>query len=430
MSTSTLDLSAMASSTSAGGGASAFWFDVGIGIAISAALISLKVRFEHTHAGKAIAFTTYDYIQHALGRGTTKVTVVNISELGHKYRNDVQRFVTDRQALSDLLDVIARERPTAIALDCDFAPNVTVGTSVEFHDKENDAYLFEQCLAVREFSNIPVFLGVSAARMCKVPRAYWLGSPRYSAMASIVSAPAEDNQMAVHHITIGSSNTTVLSLGAALGEVASTPRTWTRWPSWLATSGETFVMDGVDAVASDFYMEAGALSNIIDATVSAAQVLEAAISLKDRLVLLGVTTPGRLYDDSRIAMAGLNRRAFPGVYHHAVAAHTMASGPIYRLTSRGRVIVDGALSAFVFVLAMRMRTWAKRRGALSVFWVHRIATWTTMGFALVFGVLMVGWTRIVWDDFLFVCGALLAHDAAERPIHLLKGKAAACEKRM
>jgi hypothetical protein len=97
----------------------------------------------------------------------------------------------------------------------------------------------------------------------------------------------------------------------------------------------------------------------------------------------------------------------------AAAVYTLASAPLYELSSWARPLLDLALSLFVFgVLAIAQVRYRRGDMRLAVDRLRAILIGLAVTVVL-FSSLLVHSSRIVWDDFLIVTLMLLAHHRLE-----------------
>ncbi|HEU4752527.1 MAG TPA: hypothetical protein VFU47_05410, partial [Armatimonadota bacterium] len=194
---------------------------------------------------------------------------------------------------------------------------------------------------------------------------------------------------------------------AGRGEAGSRVRPGLRW----AVRDYEEVGPASGFRSSEFLVDYGPLEAIEREAVRTADPGEAAQArgqLAGKVVLLGDlegtdghVIPGR-------------RRPVPGVLIHACGVETLFRWPLLRLTEYGRITVDALLSLSVLGLAHLVQRLLRGRAAsMTEETLHRRITWGVVLAAGLFAVLLVRTTRLMWDDFILVLLALLAHGKIE-----------------
>jgi CHASE2 domain-containing sensor protein len=156
-----------------------------------------------------------------------------------------------------------------------------------------------------------------------------------------------------------------------------------------------------------FLVDYGALEGFERYAVRAANreaLLHNAQALKGKRVLIG---DGSLNHQDLHSVPN-RRQPVPGVFIHASAAWTLRYAPIYELTSAGRITIDFALASAIVLITfwsgpLLSRCWRE----LPEHQIERRVSWCVCGIAFLVGVVLVHWTRVMWDDFLFVIVGLL-----------------------
>jgi len=136
------------------------------------------------------------------------------------------------------------------------------------------------------------------------------------------------------------------------------------------------------------------------------------VGVGGKIVLLGRTKNTA----DMFTVPGNPEHAYPGVFLHACAAYTLLEKiPLYRLTERGRVLFDILFSLAIFgpLLWSRLR---RHKQGKEVVIGHRMPGFLSCLVAVILtflAVWLVRWTHLMWDDFLLVAVALLAHTPIE-----------------
>lgn len=109
-----------------------------------------------------------------------------------------------------------------------------------------------------------------------------------------------------------------------------------------------------------------------------------------------------------------NTPLHPGVFLHACAAYTLVTAPLYEFTTFGRVGADLLFALFVLVgvTGYRLHKYRQKREVIEASRPHYF--FTLLAVAVI--VLIVRESRLMWDDFLFVCAALLLHSFVEESL--------------
>jgi hypothetical protein len=131
---------------------------------------------------------------------------------------------------------------------------------------------------------------------------------------------------------------------------------------------------------------------------------------EDKLVLLG--DAGESAGD-RVQVRG---RDYPGVLFHASAAYTLLTGPLYTLTTSGRLAIDAVCILGVLAVVTGMRLFYGRRpehGTLAVDRLYAVFAMLLLLVPAVVGIVFVRTTRLLWSDFLLTGTALVLHPRLE-----------------
>jgi CHASE2 domain-containing sensor protein len=383
-------------------------------------LIVLKTRFEKTGFGEQVESMTYDLLQHHLAAPTSlkdlSVVVLDISGVEMRPTlGPTPGLVTDRQTLHSIVDELATHiKPAAIGLDVDFSPD-----SHGYADPD-DPGLFDYFLTVN--STIPIRVGVNSSLALGPQK--WLGDPKYMKLAACVVVPTPDKgqstrympeELVVHTPEIDEH---CPAMGLDLANATQKNKQDTsHWPTWLAESfREKKDINEDGRLSSDEFLVDYSPLEILsksppDALDSAAL---AQADLAGKIVLLGRT---KNTTDTFI-VPGRPEQVYAGVYLHACAAYTRLNEPLYRLTPFGRDVLDFGFPMLILLPILWLRLhWHKQDRDVHI--EHRLVGFLIAAEAAILflgAVLFVRYTRLMWDDFILVTFALVAHTPVERTL--------------
>jgi CHASE2 domain-containing sensor protein len=381
-------------------------------------VLLLKVWVERTPMGEWIELVTYDFLQLQLASSTSheasSVVVLDLSALrGASTGPGSEAPVTPRSNLRDLITAVLEQKPRAVGVDVDFSP--VKGT----FSSPQDPLFFDFCLRKRATTGIPLYLGVYRTLLEWPDR--WLGKAAYQPLAAALAVPKapgtleeQDLNQGVRWMPLwiqGESPVPCPSLGAALAgrfPVDKHPAV----PAALGWAVELFAEPHVSAGFHDreFLVDYSRLPMLRATslrTIDPDTVREEGHRFTGKLVLLGDGDE----EGSELYVVPGRRRLVPGVFLHATAADTLDQSPLYELRPAGRLIADAGLSLLVLSIVIGAGVYARRRWnvELSEHRLHQLATWVVALATTVTGAILVHRTRLMWNDFLFVVGALLIH---------------------
>ena len=338
-------------------------------------------------------------------------------------------YATPRLALRDILKALVAQSPAAIGVDIDFSADDT-----GFLSEPDDRLLFDSVLP--SSSKVPVFLGVarSPASLAKeterglVPTQspHWLGDHRYDALAASLEVPLDTLKLVETysygpHVTLP---TMSLALAGAFEDAEPLETRTPTWPAWLALpttpwrshlgySGAKYVVD---------YSAMPAIVRDTIATIKPATIDDQGSRFTRKMVLVGDASPEAASDRDSFALPyavpGIEggRAILPGIYFHAAGAYTLVR-PLYELTPFARTLLDVLLCVGVLTLLLWIRLHYAKRTTAKVA-AERLAR-LGFGFAaaiVLFGVLLMRATRLVWEDWLLVVLVIVAHPSIERRV--------------
>ena len=178
-----------------------------------------------------------------------------------------------------------------------------------------------------------------------------------------------------------------------------------------------------DLKAGEFLVDFSPIQALTDlriTTITPGVIADFGWAIKDKVVLIGDGETDSRRDTFYIPGLGAPQ-GVPGIYKHAAAAYTLIKAPLYELTPLGRIGLDLLLSAMVLVPVAGFRAFVSRQTE------NRFAEKTAVGLltafvtiiVLIVGVFFVHYTRIIWDDFLFVLLALWLHSVVAEKLYAL-----------
>lgn len=400
-----------------------------LSLSIALLLVALKMKIEKTGFGEQIESMSYDLLQHHLTAPSSiqdlPVIVLDIS--GVQMRPTLgpsPGLVTDRQSLQAIVQNLAAlpSPPAVIGLDVDFSPD-----SHGYADPD-DPGLFDYFLSVDP--KIPIRVGVNSSLALGPQK--WLGDPKYMELATCVVVPKPDQGQSTRYMPeelvvnypIPSSpgiDEHCPSLGVNLAMAAAAKQQAnSRWPSWLAESFRE--KKNARISSSEFLVDYSPLDVL---SASAPDALNTAAlgkaDLKGKIVLLGRTQN----TTDTFIVPGRSEQVYAGVFLHACAAYTrMQTQPLYRLTEFGRFAFDFGFPLLILGPVLWIRLSRHRKGKEPGIG-ERLIAYLISGEALILficAVLFVRYSRLMWDDFILVVIALIAHTPIERAIlDLVKG---------
>ena len=391
------------------------------GVCLTLVLIGLEVLFQSfTVMGQEFQLTSYKLIQHRLSSAPSKplpVTIVDVSDLEPKLVPGTDSKATPRRELQQMLEAIAAQNPSAIAIDIDFSPDEN-----GWIDPVHDPQFFESCLTLKSPSDrhIPVYLGVNRAQL--LGPQFWLGDERYEPLAASMIIPRDARKM-ITELQVAGSPEPLLSLATRLADAY---RRQQSVPSW-ARSGQSL----------------GLLQSVWRSDLHGIRVNEFVIDYSPRLLLQKETIRYRQLqtldsDQARerfwhkmviVGAAELDKttdvfsvmdQATPGTIIIASAAYTLVqSTPLYELTTFGNVLITLALSAAVFLLIGGLCL-DRSNEQFGMGRVRMVCTSLVGTVALLTGVMFVRYTHIAWNGFVIVLLALVFHHPFESVIGWLR----------
>jgi len=442
-----------------------FWFALATTLAIAVALLALKERVEKTKYGMLFEQMSYDLLQYRLKPETNvPLLVVDISSIPMVSSNGLKpRLVTDRRQLQSVVDVLTEDSekaPRAIGLDVDFSPD-----QYGYADPDDWRFL-NFLLKKRKETNIPIFVGVNDS--LALGPTNWLKEPIYMPLAACVVVPFPEPgqstrsmpewlQGEYHGDYLTVTTNRCYSMGAELASAKPDPRASEKTDSLACVKPDPHIFVNPDVPASEMPVDLAPASlerdvpasvkpvpswlrfAIISSTMrngqrltesqflvdfSALEILsncrlqdpaDSALEVKDKIVILGRTDQ----TNDTFTVPGRPEKPYPGVFLHASAAYTLLRGnPLYRLTDSSRRIMDLLFAVIIFgaVTAIRVFRTRKNVGDFNENSYTRVISFL-FALAVVVGTpFLVRIFHVMWDDFILVSIALVAHPLIERKI--------------
>jgi CHASE2 domain-containing sensor protein len=400
------------------------------GLLVTLIILSIKWLVEHSQLYRGIQGTCYAWLQTKLSpprrRADLPVVVLDIRDLEYETA-EVQgkKFnFTPRGPLLELIEVVAAQKPKAIAVDIDFSPN-------EFgFIQPKDPTFFRTVLQVSQQNKIPIFLGTRRSQAKSVER--WLGDSEFKSLAvNIYVSPRDRTRMSKwlrrDSQDAGASNEIGNTMSGAIAQAFnSNERQPVKWLDWAVRPfSEREIEPGL--TGGEFLVDFSSLEALEDTRLKTKQpsvINDQGWTLTQKAVLIG---DGTRYDArDEFPVPRLDRSdPVPGVYLHACAANTLIKNPLYELTALGRFGVDLLLSLSILLCIAIVRWYVTRQkaGALAKRTAQYFFTFIMTVIALTVGIVFVQLTRVIWDDFLFVVLALWIHPSFESILgKIWKGK--------
>jgi|ERR1700686_1015501 len=370
-------------------------------------VLAVKLGVEHTTPGKQIELLGYNTLQHQLSSQSVPVQVVDISELpaSEITIDGVAYKATSRETLTKIIDAIAEQEPEAIGVDLDFSPDNNG------YITPSDPDFFKYCLD----RGLPIFLGIQRTQI--LPPDAWLNSEQYEKLAASITIPRQDTKKMPSWIQSGTNfkpgRTMSAALARAFGESHCILGNLLQRMGLAEQISRKEIGHG--GSVGEFLVDYSPLNTLIESRTiakSADAIRVQKQTLRNKIILIGDATPG----SGRDAFVVSDRtESVPGVYVHACAAYTLAVAPLYELKWQGRVAIDALLSVSILLMitGIRLRFAA---GPYRVATDRLQGTFTTLIVfaAVVFGVLFVRLTCVMWSDFILALGAIVLHPSIAR----------------
>jgi hypothetical protein len=417
--------------------------DFGWGVVFFFTLLAIKhVTIDRAviHLQQAAYYISQDWLARSRGEQTS-VVVVDISSLGDPCSAARDRSEqAPRLQLKKAISAVVSEKPAAVAVDIDFSPGLLAScdsrNGVQWTDRGGPP-LFDFVLQ----QDVPVFLGVY--RTETAAPAQWLGAQGYEKLAVSLllppeRAPSYEKQEHPADIGVRRSMPRQLRVGTAqpLDSMAfalakTLPQTSWRHrltrvlPHWAfeTVHPDTPVKDvSVDTFLVDFsaldYLQEN-LWRYKDGKLEPPDNKSA--ELGSKLVLLGYADANAIHgqDDPQTGSRQLDRftvpgslREVPGVFWHACATDTLLRGELIEPTSNGKFLLDTLFYVGLVLLPIAGMRWHYRRRRVNKPSPHRLESRAAKLSALIVllaGTVLVGVTRLMWDDFLIVAVVSMMH---------------------
>ena len=204
------------------------------------------------------------------------------------------------------------------------------------------------------------------------------------------------------------------SLSAAAAGVTIQPPP--RWTAWAIDRQTTVPKPGF--TATEFYVDYSPLEALISQTIpwNDPQITAPSGALAGKVVFIGRAQIAAAGSDRHV-LPGHRGKPFAGVYIHACAAYTLLHGPLQKLTTKARFVLD-LLLALVILIPVALLRWRYRgtepQGGIAHHRLSNLLTLVTVVLAIAAGVYAVNVHHLMWDDSVFVAVGLLIHRTVER----------------
>jgi CHASE2 domain-containing sensor protein len=384
------------------------WRDARRSLLFSAIIVLATITIDCTRFGQEIEFLGYKIVQARLVPRDVPVTVIDIAGLAAR-----PGVATPRKTLEEAIEAIADQQPSAIGVDIDFSPDE------QGYLHPNDPSFFQFCLDTASRKGVPIFLGIG--RTVLKPRAEWLGSGSYQKLAASIIIPIDVRRMMKDIRVEGEYALPARSMAAVLAESHGQSNR-SAFAGSLEKLGLVENLStralGSGLTLREFWIDYGAIENIKVIRTTNPEVLRDESQreqMEHKIVLLGDAS-GNFGD--RFQVQG---RDYPGVLLHACAAYTLVSGPLYIITTSGRLAIDAVCILLVLATVTVIRYFYDRGGDRTVAG-HRLKVIVTMILLLIplaVGVGFVRGTRILWNEFLLGAAALLLHPSIEHRLNAI-----------
>jgi len=427
------------------------WLNLAIGVAFTVVMWGLAtwVEKKQFYAGIMAREFVYDLIQHHLSASAPSdpgVVVVVVAghwksaQTGRLYSSDQPQDpydFTDRAFLQKLVMAIADLQPKSIGLDIDFTPypmqlddddrflacSLARSSGSQFGRTFLPTDNFDPSCIAAGPKRVPIF--VAAYTSIVHGPIFALARPEYSMLAAFAGAvkPGQNEapRKMVYSIEVpygyqGGQSWWVNSLSTALhGDRADAPA-----PAFSWAAERLPVARNYNFMATEFYVDYGPIENIARSTIPAddltdsSKVAQHRSQIRDHFVLIGRDSP---LDQHTVP--GRYDRTFSGVFVHGCSVYTLSAGKLLALLlPKGRLILDICLF-LVIIAIVEFTRWIRNRffGAETPTGiVHLVTTVFVVILAVIGGIYLSSYFRILWDDSLFVGVALIAHSIVDHVI--------------
>jgi CHASE2 domain-containing sensor protein len=400
----------------------AFWT-----VTTIAALIGLKTLFELTPWGEFVDDKTYTtLLSRFSARGTTTrpdVLVIDISAIAREPRkNRSNDMITPRGPIQDLIAVLTELHPKAVGVDVDFSPDNQL-------IDPDDPKFFQWCFERMRQTGVRIFLGVLRSAITQDKE--WLSDGRYYRLAGFIGVDNSPRwrehwpDRATYWLMAGNDQP-LRSMSAALAgidldQLMHENARW-RWLNWAMKPTSIIDFAPVTRIKEDaLYAET---------PVDANYFRKQADKIRNRIVLLGDIKPENCdpkEEDDCFYVTGI-KTPVHGVFLHACAAMTILHGtPIYELTFVGRILAD-AILAIVVLIAVQGAIWFRSRLHLPIGRLEHIVkdiifTSALIATVVIVALICVGYTSVLWTDFIVVCLVLFVQLIIDIIADISKGSA-------
>jgi hypothetical protein len=404
-----------------------FWRGLGTTIGITFFLILCNWLLEDkTAVGRSFEQWTYDQLQRILPipRSSAVPVVLDLSDAPTYSKETLPKhweLFTDRETLQGMVDAAVKQTPLAIGIDVDFSPG-----EKGFQTLYDWGFL-NHIQNLTKQTGVPIFVGVHESTALGPER--WLWDPKFMPLAACIVVPRSEEDQSTRtmpevlkfYYKTAEGGTWIQpcrALGAAVAKNATPEVRWYLRPFLQANQikGD----ENSSVVSKEFlvdYSPVNGLSGNLPKVSSAADIDR--LYLTKKMVFFGwIQNRSDLF-----TIPGRPEHPYPGVILHASAAYTLFNQrPLYQLTVLGRISLDVAFSAFVFVVfwyAMKRKDAKEQESTAEGF--HKTVTFAFMLILVVAFALLSRYVGFMWDDFFFVLGALLVHSRVEHLITLTFG---------
>jgi CHASE2 domain-containing sensor protein len=376
------------------------------GVLFIVLVLAVKLGIEHSPVGKRFELLGFDIQQGQLLAQSVPVEIVDISDVpvSEETIDGVSYRGTSRKTLRDIIDALAEQEPVAIGVDLDLSPDDSG------YITPRDPEFFQYCLD----RGLPIFLGIRRTQL--LPPAAWLNSEQYAGLAASITIPRQDTKKMPRSIQSGpqfpSGKTMSAALAGAFGE------SHCMMGSLLERMGLAEQVStkeiGKGGSVGEFLVDYSPLEKLTEnrTVATSADAIRARRIFRNKIIIIGDATPGTSPD--AFVVDG-RTEPVPGVYVHACAAYTLAVAPLYELKWQGRVAIDVLLALSILLMITGVRLWFTAEPAkVATRRLEGLLTLLIVLAAVLFGVLFVRWTCIMWSDFILALGAIALHPSIAR----------------
>jgi class 3 adenylate cyclase len=340
---------------------------------------------------------------------------VRVIDIGSGY-NVKGSDQTNLVALQDLLQIVLKSKPKAVAIDIDFSRADADGHLLD----EKESVLAPALQSSN--AGTPVFLAVDDG-LSRSPEE-WLGDARYLPLAAHPEGPKDEvggRRTMIGPLLTKGTKIPSLADGLASALLGSRPLPAPNWVTTPIDSPFRFDLNGEAAMTGNRYLlNSSALSQLKASRIDLSDGRRPTDQECSQMVGEAIVIGSSAVQSDVWPVLGEPDKSEGGLYLHAVSAVTLAQTPLVLLRPWTRFVVNLLVGAAFLATVLDVR----RRNLTAVDSVAegRIVVLVLFGFATI-ELLICSWLvrtfGIVWNSFLFLPFLLLLHPRIRGAIETL-----------